>query len=70
MSVPSDGSYGVPEGKIEKGMSWTSFSGLVFSFPGLVFSFPVTISDGEWTIVKGLELNEFAKEKIALTIEV
>ncbi|KAF8386753.1 mdh-1 [Pristionchus pacificus] len=47
MAVPSDGSYGIPE--------------------GLIFSFPVTISNGEWKIVQGLELNDFAKEKIAVT---
>ncbi|VDN07810.1 unnamed protein product [Thelazia callipaeda] len=34
---------------------------------GLVFSFPVTISGGEYKIVQGLELNDFAKEKIAIT---
>ena len=36
---------------------------------GLVFSFPVTI-DGltkKWKIVQGLELNEFAKQKLAVT---
>ncbi|CAI4225062.1 unnamed protein product [Auanema sp. JU1783] len=48
MAVPSDGSYGIPE--------------------GLVFSFPVTIdANKEWKIVQGLELDDFAKEKIAVT---
>ncbi|CAD5226545.1 unnamed protein product [Bursaphelenchus okinawaensis] len=47
MAVPSDGSYGIPE--------------------GLIFSFPVTIQNGEWKIVQGLELDDFAKEKIAAT---
>jgi len=49
MAVPSDGSYGIPE--------------------GLIFSFPVTIdaSTKEWKIVQGLDLDDFAKEKIALT---
>uniref|UniRef100_A0A1I7XI48 Microsomal epoxide hydrolase n=1 Tax=Heterorhabditis bacteriophora TaxID=37862 RepID=A0A1I7XI48_HETBA len=49
MAVPSDGSYGVPQ--------------------GLIFSFPVTIdgSTKEWKIVQGLELDEFAKEKMAIT---
>ncbi|KAF1601631.1 UNVERIFIED_CONTAM: putative malate dehydrogenase 1, partial [Eudyptes robustus] len=47
MAVPSDGSYGIPE--------------------GLIFSFPVTIQNGEWKIVQGLELDAFSKEKIAAT---
>uniref|UniRef100_A0A915E4W4 Malate dehydrogenase n=1 Tax=Ditylenchus dipsaci TaxID=166011 RepID=A0A915E4W4_9BILA len=36
---------------------------------GLVFSFPVTIdaTTKEWKIVQGLELDDFAKEKIAAT---
>ncbi|KAI1714982.1 lactate/malate dehydrogenase, NAD binding domain-containing protein [Ditylenchus destructor] len=36
---------------------------------GLVFSFPVTIdaSTKEWKIVQGLELDDFAKQKIAVT---
>ncbi|KAI6205969.1 malate dehydrogenase [Aphelenchoides besseyi] len=49
MAVPSDGSYGIPE--------------------GLVFSFPVEIHNKEWKIVQGLELNDFAKEKIRLTTD-
>lgn len=34
---------------------------------GLVFSFPVTIEKGEWKIVQGLEWDDFAKQKIAIT---
>lgn len=34
---------------------------------GLVYSFPVTIKDGEVSIVKGLEVNEFSLEKMRLT---
>ena len=49
MAVPSDGSYGVPE--------------------GLIFSYPVTIKDGEWTIVQGLEHNDYAKAKIEATAQ-
>lgn len=39
---------------------------------GLVFSFPVTIDSAlrEWKIVQGLELDDFAKEKIAITTKV
>jgi malate dehydrogenase len=34
---------------------------------GLVFSYPVTCSGGKYQIVKGLKLDKFSKEKIALT---
>jgi malate dehydrogenase len=45
MAVPSDGSYGVPE--------------------GLVFSFPVVLKgDCSYSIVQGLELSDYVKEKI------
>ena len=49
MAIPSDGSYGVPQ--------------------GLIFSFPVTIKDGEWSIVQGLEHNDYAKAKIEATAQ-
>merc|ERR1711935_380441 len=35
--------------------------------PGVMFSFPVTISNHQWSIVKGLTLSDFAKEKLAVT---
>jgi len=47
MGVPSDGTYGIPE--------------------GLMFGFPCTTSGGKYTIVKGVEHNDFAKGKIAAT---
>jgi malate dehydrogenase len=47
MGIPSDGSYGIPE--------------------GIMFGYPVTVSGGQYTIVKGIEHNEFAKSKIAAT---
>lgn len=47
-AVPSDGSYGVPE--------------------GLISSFPVTIKDGRYEIVQGLELGEFSKAKIDASV--
>jgi malate dehydrogenase len=47
MGIPSDGSYGIPE--------------------GIIFGFPVTCAGGKYTIVKGLEHNDFAKGKIAAT---
>ena len=36
---------------------------------GLIFSVPVTIKDGVWSIVEGIELNAFSKEKIAATAD-
>ena len=44
MSVPSDGSYGVPE--------------------GIISSFPCTCSGGEYSIVQGLEIEDFSRAKI------
>lgn len=48
MAVPSDGSYGIPE--------------------GLTFGMPVICKDGDYEIVKGLELNQFQKDHIAANI--
>ncbi|MBF6332090.1 malate dehydrogenase [Nocardia transvalensis] len=48
MAVPSDGSYGVPE--------------------GLISSFPVTCLNGEYTIVPDLEIDEFSRERIGLSV--
>lgn len=47
MAVPSDGSYGIPQ--------------------GLIFSYPVECSGGEYSIVQGLEINEFSQSKIDAT---
>ena len=44
MSIPSDGSYGVPD--------------------GIISSFPVTCSGGEYSIVQGLEIDDFSRERI------
>jgi malate dehydrogenase len=44
MGIPSDGSYGVPE--------------------GIISSFPCTCADGEYSIVQGLEIDEFSRAKI------
>ncbi|MDF8263097.1 malate dehydrogenase [Luteipulveratus flavus] len=49
MAVPSDGSYGVPE--------------------GLISSFPVTISGGEWSIVQGLDIDDFSRGKIDASVK-
>lgn len=48
MSVPSDGSYGVPE--------------------GLISSFPMTCAGGEWSIVQGLEIDEFSRARIDASV--
>ena len=34
---------------------------------GLVYSFPVTVVDGEVNIVRGLEINEFSRQRMRLT---
>ena len=44
MSVPSDGSYGVPE--------------------GIISSFPCTTADGAYSIVQGLDIDDFSRSKI------
>lgn len=48
MAVPSDGSYGVPE--------------------GLISSFPVTCSGGRYSIVQGLEIDEFSRGRIDASV--
>ncbi|PWR21892.1 malate dehydrogenase [Zavarzinia compransoris] len=49
MGVPSDGSYGVPE--------------------GIIFGVPATCENGEYTVVKGIELDEFSKERFKITLD-
>lgn len=48
MALPSDGSYGVPE--------------------GLMSSFPVTCAGGEYTIVAGLDHNDYSRAKIDASV--
>ena len=48
MAIPSDGSYGVPE--------------------GLISSFPCTCKNGEYSIVQGLDINEFSRGKIDASV--
>ena len=48
MGVPSDGSYGVPE--------------------GLISSFPVTCKDGAYSIVQGLDIDEFSRARIDTSV--
>ncbi|KAL0339306.1 UNVERIFIED_CONTAM: Malate dehydrogenase, cytoplasmic [Sesamum angustifolium] len=35
--------------------------------PGLIYSFPVTCEKGEWSIVQGLKIDEFSREKMDAT---
>jgi malate dehydrogenase len=44
MAIPSDGSYGVPE--------------------GIISSFPVTCGGGDYSIVQGLEIDDFSRGRI------
>ena len=44
MAIPSDGSYGVPE--------------------GLISSFPCTCADGKYSIVQGLDIDDYSRDKI------
>jgi malate dehydrogenase len=48
MGVPSDGSYGIPE--------------------GVVYGFPVTCENGDYTIVKGLEIDEYSRSMMDKTL--
>jgi malate dehydrogenase len=48
MGVPSDGSYGIPE--------------------GLICGFPCICTNGEWEIVKGLEIDGFSRAKIDASV--
>jgi malate dehydrogenase len=34
---------------------------------GLIFSFPVTVVDGEVNVVRGLEINEFGRQRMRIT---
>ena len=34
---------------------------------GVMFSFPVQITDKKWSIVQGLSMDDFAKEKLTAT---
>ena len=33
--------------------------------PGICYSFPCNVVDGEWSVVEGLHINDFSKEKMA-----
>lgn len=47
MGIPSDGSYGIPE--------------------GLIFSYPVICEGGDYSIVQGLDINDFSQIRLDAT---
>jgi len=49
MGIPSDGSYGIPE--------------------GLIYGYPVTITDGKYEIVQGLDIDEFSRGKMDASLK-
>jgi len=49
MGIPSDGSYGIPE--------------------GVMYGFPVTCASGEYTLVEGLEIDAFSRERMDATLK-
>ncbi len=36
---------------------------------GLISSFPVTVKDGSWEIVQGLEVNDFSRSRIDASVK-
>ncbi len=49
MGVPSDGSYGIPD--------------------GVIYGVPVTCENGKYTVIKGLEIDEFSRGKMDATLK-
>ena len=49
MGVPSDGSYGIPD--------------------GVMYGMPVICENGEYTVIKGLEIDEFSRGKMDVTLK-
>ncbi len=49
MGIPSDGSYGIPE--------------------GIIYGFPVTTVNGEYTMIKDLEIDAFSRERMDFTLK-
>jgi malate dehydrogenase len=48
MGVPSDGSYGIPE--------------------GIIYGVPCITENGNYTVVKDLEIDEFSRERMNVTL--
>jgi malate dehydrogenase len=49
MGVPSDGSYGIPD--------------------GVMYGVPCTTENGKYTVIKGLEIDEFSRSKMDATLK-
>jgi len=49
MGLPSDGSYGIPE--------------------GIIYGYPATCRDGRYQIVQGLELSDWSKARMQVTLK-
>jgi malate dehydrogenase len=49
MGIPSDGSYGIPE--------------------GVMYGYPVTCKGGQYEIVKGLDISDFARKRMDATLK-
>ncbi|MFN5882966.1 MAG: malate dehydrogenase, partial [Burkholderiales bacterium] len=49
MGIPSDGSYGIPE--------------------GIMYGFPVTCANGNYEMIKGLEIDAFSRERMDFTLK-
>ncbi len=49
MGIPSDGSYGIPE--------------------GVMYGYPVTCKEGKISIVKGLEVSDFSRQRMSATLK-
>jgi len=57
--------FGTPEGEyVSMGVYSDGSYGIQ---EGLIYSFPVTTKDGKWTIVQGLEISSFSREKLDAT---
>lgn len=49
-------------------MSMGVFSTGAYGIPeGVMYSYPVRLANKQWTIVEGLEINDFAREKMDAT---
>ncbi|CFO11805.1 malate dehydrogenase [Bordetella pertussis] len=49
MGIPSDGSYGIPE--------------------GIIYGFPVVTENGEYKMIKDLEIDAFSRERLDFTLK-
>ena len=49
MGIPSDGSYGIPE--------------------GVIYGYPCTCTNGKYRIVKGLDMSDFSRARMAATLK-